>query len=165
MKLPRLSHQTQRFRRQLFAVMIIVCVCSCLLVCIFGSVLQSAFTYSLAPPQYPGSQFVLQENGGGSGGTIQTTIYRTTASVDVVRQFMEHHTPGFHAATTSPYRQSGERVSAYRNEVCNTNPIAEFVGHVLVSEPYPHCLTVTIYADQDQPSTTLIEIEARWPSG
>lgn len=157
--------QTFGPRPNLFHIGIALCCIACIGVCMFAAAFQSSFTLNLAPPTYPESELVLKHEGGGSGGTIQTTVYRTTDHLDTVRVFMEQHMPGFQPQTTTPYGRSNEAVHAYWNEVCNTNPIAELIGNVLVSEPYPYCLTVKLYSDPAMPSATLIELEARWPSG
>lgn len=112
---------------------------------------------TLSPPDYPGSEIINQESGGGSGGTWVKTIYDTTDSQDKVLSFMEARMPGFALSETKdPLRTA----PIYSNSSC---AYETHLGRYFYSRGYYPCKSLSIYPDGEVQARTLIEVFEWYP--
>jgi hypothetical protein len=121
---------------------------------------------TLAPPEYPGSQFLstYQRTGTESMGDWRT--YSTTDSIGNMLAFMEEHMPGF----VMEHNSAGGTI--YRNYKEDKSDLAKRAADYACSslfcttfntKTYPS-VEVTLYSDPNNSTGTLIDVHIDWPA-
>jgi len=122
--------------------------------------------HALAPPEYPGSQFLGTYNRMGTESIGDWRTYRTTDSIDKVLAFMEVHMPGF------VMEHNSTRGTVYRNLKEDKSDLAKRAADYACSslfcttfnaKTYPS-VDVTLYSDPNNPTGTLIDVLIDWPA-
>ena len=121
-----------------------LCLCSSLFV--VPGLIESYIIYQLTPPEYPGSQLVKTESGGGSGGTWTSKIYETHDDIDTVLKYFEQDLSGFREIELRP-----TAISAYYSSV-------EYNGWVSKFALSERDGGITIYVNPDAAAVTVIKV-------
>ena len=122
--------------------------------------------HALAPPEYPGSQFLGTYNRTGTESKGDWRTYRTTDSIEKVLAFMEEHMPGFvmehNSARGIVYHNAKEDKSDLAKRAADYACSSLFCT-TLDAKTYPS-VDVTLYSDPNHPPGTLIDVLIDWPA-
>jgi hypothetical protein len=144
------------------SLVILVTILACCFTSFIGLLLVSkplgeALAHALMPAQYPGSQLIDTEDGGGSAITTRTYTYRTHDAPAQVAAYYERVLPASESTfDAKEYKSEHQR--------CNNS-----LPGILVSKVndlhwrYLPCVSATWDPDSDHSSDTLIYITLSWP--
>ena len=148
------------------ACVVVSSVCGPLIELTLVSTAAPYMAHALAPPEYPGSQFVGTYNRMGTESMGDWRTYRTADSIDTVLTFMEGHMPGFVMEHTSV------RGTVYHNAREDKSDLAKRAADWACSslfcttfdaKTYPS-VYITLYSDPKSPTGTLIDVFFDWPA-
>lgn len=117
----------------------------------------------LAPPPYPGGQFVDHIERTEYGTATEETTYRVSAHVSTVRPWMERRMPGFD--TCAAFTPINPNCSA--NIVCDNSFISRGLIWLLLGEAGRRsetCVSVMILPLPGDDRYTLIRYTVNWPA-
>ncbi len=122
--------------------------------------------YALVPPEYPGSQLVktYQRTGTESKGDWRT--YRTEDGLEKVLAFMEEHMPGFveeHDETRGIIYRNHREDKSERAQRAAEYACSSLFCVTFDAKSYPS-VYLALYADPQDASATLIEVQIDWPA-
>jgi hypothetical protein len=167
-----MSEPTSKPRTIITKILGIGLICLVIFVCLFVVQfpiimgLAQVRAKSLAPPQYPNSELIESEQGGGTDIMWERQVFQTPDSVEQVLVFMEEYIPGFQNEVES------QRGLIYFNNVDDTGWIGKQAAEIACSSlfciereaySYPG-VSVTIYSNPDNPAQTLIQVWVSWPA-